>query len=36
MELKIWEDFSGWMYEKGLLGKELDAGEAFTNEFLKK
>jgi ABC-type nitrate/sulfonate/bicarbonate transport system substrate-binding protein len=36
MELKIWEDFSGWMHEKGLLGKELDAENAFTNEFLKK
>ncbi len=36
MELKIWEDFSGWMYEKGLLNKELDASEAFTNRFLEK
>ncbi|SKC82222.1 ABC-type nitrate/sulfonate/bicarbonate transport system, substrate-binding protein [Maledivibacter halophilus] len=34
MKLEIWETFGGWMYENGLLEKELNAKEAFTNEFL--
>lgn len=36
MELKMWEDYAAWMHEKGLIENELNAGEAFTNEFLPK
>lgn len=36
MELKMWEDYAAWMHEKGLIETELNAGEAFTNEFLPK
>ncbi|MCT4631183.1 MAG: ABC transporter substrate-binding protein [Firmicutes bacterium] len=34
MDISIWENFSGWLYERGLLENELDAKEAFTNEYL--
>ncbi|WP_409274583.1 ABC transporter substrate-binding protein [Neobacillus sp. SCS-31] len=33
-KLEIWENYSQWMFENGLLEKELDAEKAFTNEFL--
>ena len=36
MELKMWEEYGAWMHEKGLIETELNAGEAFTNEFLPK
>ncbi|MFD1037256.1 ABC transporter substrate-binding protein [Virgibacillus byunsanensis] len=31
---QTWENYSKWMYENELLEKELDAAQAFTNEFL--
>ncbi|MCG8541539.1 MAG: ABC transporter substrate-binding protein [Clostridia bacterium] len=34
MKLEVWESFGKWMYENGLLENELDAKEAFTNEYL--
>lgn len=34
MNLSIWETFSDWMYENGLLENKLDSSKAFTNEFL--
>lgn len=34
MKEEIWEGFSGWMYNNGLLPERLDTGSAFTNEFL--
>lgn len=33
-KLAVWENYSQWMFENGLLEKELDAKKAFTNEFL--
>ncbi|MCD5324542.1 MULTISPECIES: ABC transporter substrate-binding protein [Pontibacillus] len=30
----VWENYTDWMYENGLLDQELKASEAFTNEFL--
>ncbi|RWZ58088.1 ABC transporter substrate-binding protein [Halobacillus fulvus] len=30
----VWMNYADWMYESGLLEKELDAEAAFTNEFL--
>ncbi|NLC38073.1 MAG: ABC transporter substrate-binding protein, partial [Clostridia bacterium] len=33
-DLRIWEDYSSWMYERGLLEKDIDAAAAFTNDFL--
>jgi ABC-type nitrate/sulfonate/bicarbonate transport system substrate-binding protein len=33
-KLEVWENYASWMYENGLLEKELDAKKAFTNEFL--
>jgi ABC-type nitrate/sulfonate/bicarbonate transport system substrate-binding protein len=33
-KLEVWENYSTWMFENGLLEKELDAKEAFTNEYL--
>ena len=35
-KLEIWENYADWMFEKGLLEKELDVTKAFTNEFLPK
>ncbi len=29
-----WSNYSRWMYEQGLLESELNASEAFTNEFI--
>ncbi|MFZ5967958.1 MAG: ABC transporter substrate-binding protein [Bacillota bacterium] len=34
MKEETWKNYSNWMFEKKLLEKELDAKEAFTNEFL--
>ncbi len=33
-DLRIWEDYSSWMYERGLLEKDIDAAAAFTKDFL--
>ncbi|MBT2690407.1 ABC transporter substrate-binding protein [Bacillus sp. ISL-47] len=33
-KLEVWENYAKWMHENGLLDKELDAGKAFTNDFL--
>jgi ABC-type nitrate/sulfonate/bicarbonate transport system substrate-binding protein len=33
-KLEVWENYSNWMFENGLLEKELDAKKAFTNDFL--
>ncbi|MDF2902845.1 MAG: transporter substrate-binding protein [Bacillus sp. (in: firmicutes)] len=35
-KLEVWENYASWMFENGLLEKELDAKKAFTNEFLPK
>lgn len=35
-KLEVWENYANWMIENGLLEKELDAQNAFTNEFLPK
>jgi len=35
-KLEVWENYAGWMYENGLLEKELDSEKAFTNDFLPK
>lgn len=34
MKKDIWEGFSGWMYNNGLLNRMLETENAFTNEFL--
>ena len=34
MQKSIWETFSKWMYENGLLESELDLEKSYTNEFL--
>lgn len=34
METGTWERFGGWMYEKGLIDRPLEAEEAFTNAYL--
>jgi ABC-type nitrate/sulfonate/bicarbonate transport system substrate-binding protein len=36
MKEEIWDNFSSWMYDKGLLEGKLNTGKAFTNEFLEK
>ncbi|MFZ3589718.1 ABC transporter substrate-binding protein [Bacillus sp. DJP31] len=33
-KLEVWENYASWMFENGLLEKELEAKKAFTNEFL--
>lgn len=33
-KLEVWKNYADWMHENGLLDKELDAGKAFTNDFL--
>jgi ABC-type nitrate/sulfonate/bicarbonate transport system substrate-binding protein len=33
-KLSVWEDYSGWMVEFGILSAPIDAAAAFTNEFL--
>lgn len=35
-KLEVWENYANWMFENGLLDKELEAEKAFTNEFLPK
>ena len=35
-KLEVWKNYSDWMFEKGLLEKEVDVEKAFTNEFLPK
>ncbi|WP_054956970.1 ABC transporter substrate-binding protein [Paenibacillus dakarensis] len=30
----VWKGYADWMFERNLLDQELDAGSAFTNEFL--
>jgi len=34
MKKDIWEGFSAWMYDNGLLGRMLETEYAYTNEFL--
>lgn len=34
MTLEKWTNYANWMYEQGLIESELDASEAFTNEFI--
>ncbi|MGM0365059.1 MAG: ABC transporter substrate-binding protein [Actinomycetota bacterium] len=34
MKKEIWEGYSGWMFEKGLIASPLKVEEAYTNEFL--
>ncbi len=34
MKKDIWENFSGWMYDNGLLDRILETENAYTNEFL--
>ncbi|SCZ80090.1 ABC transporter substrate-binding protein [Acidaminobacter hydrogenoformans] len=36
MDLQIWSNYAGWMFENGLIESELDAEGAFTNDFLPK
>lgn len=31
---EVWQNYSDWMHERGLIEKELDTDKAFTNEFL--
>lgn len=31
---EVWQNYSDWMFERGLLDKKLDTDQAFTNEFL--
>lgn len=31
---EVWENYSDWMYERGLIEKKLDTDSAFTNDFL--
>ena len=33
-KLEVWENYANWMYENQLLEKQLNAKDAFTNEFL--
>jgi ABC-type nitrate/sulfonate/bicarbonate transport system substrate-binding protein len=34
MKKEIWETYSMWMYDRGLLERQINPEEAFTNEFL--
>jgi len=34
MNPTVWEKFSNWMFENGLLESPLDLGKSYTNEFL--
>jgi ABC-type nitrate/sulfonate/bicarbonate transport system substrate-binding protein len=34
MSPNIWENYGKWMYNQGLLENQLNANEAFTNEYL--
>jgi ABC-type nitrate/sulfonate/bicarbonate transport system substrate-binding protein len=31
---EVWQNYSDWMFERGLLDKKLDTDQAFTNDFL--
>ncbi len=31
---EVWEEFSRWLYENGLIDQPVDASQAFTNEYL--
>lgn len=31
---EVWQNYSDWMHERGLIEEELDTDKAFTNEFL--
>lgn len=33
---EVWQNYSDWMFERGLLDKKLDTDQAFTNDFLPK
>ena len=33
-KFEVWDEFAEWMYREGLVDSKLDAGAAFTNEFL--
>ncbi|MCL5985977.1 MAG: ABC transporter substrate-binding protein [Actinobacteria bacterium] len=33
-KLEVWQNYPGWMFERGLLPKAIDAEKVFTNEFL--
>ncbi|WP_117149559.1 ABC transporter substrate-binding protein [Paraliobacillus zengyii] len=33
-DVEVWENYADWMYENDLLETELNANDAFTNEFL--
>ncbi|MDF2519729.1 MAG: transporter substrate-binding protein [Clostridia bacterium] len=34
MKLEMWENYADWMFENKLINTELNANEAYTNEFL--
>ena len=34
MKLETWANYADWMYQEGLLENPLDAGKAFTNQFI--
>ncbi len=34
MATEVWTNYGNWMYEQGLLNRQLDIENAFTNEFL--
>jgi ABC-type nitrate/sulfonate/bicarbonate transport system substrate-binding protein len=34
MKNEIWTNYANWMHERGLIEKELNVDEAYTNEFL--
>lgn len=34
MKLEVWENYSKWMFDKKLIDKELNAKEAYTNDYL--
>jgi ABC-type nitrate/sulfonate/bicarbonate transport system substrate-binding protein len=33
-QLNVWENYAAWMQSQGIIEQPLDAGKAFTNEFL--
>jgi ABC-type nitrate/sulfonate/bicarbonate transport system substrate-binding protein len=33
-QLEIWEDYSSWMAQHGIISESIDAASAFTNDFL--
>jgi ABC-type nitrate/sulfonate/bicarbonate transport system substrate-binding protein len=34
MKQEIWENYSNWLFEKGLITKKLEVKEAYTNDYL--